>query len=78
MEPNEKRHLMSEAVKPILSYLTKRMGNKVDALKAYDGPINKSDPEIRQIREIEAVKLRNEIQILKDLIDVFSAMYPEA
>lgn len=76
MTTDEKLKIMSDTVKPILNLLDKRMKNKMDALKAFDGPINSSDTEIKRIREIEAVKLRHEVDILKDLSDIVSAMYP--
>ncbi len=76
MNTAEKLKIMEETVKPILNLLNKRMKNKLEALKAYDGPINDSDSEIKRIREIEAVKLRHEIDVLNDLSDIVLAMYP--
>ncbi len=76
MSTAEKLRIMEETVKPILNLLNKRMKNKLEALKAYDGPINDSDSEIKRIREIEAVKLRHEIDVLNDLSDIVLAMYP--
>lgn len=76
---NEKIKIMAETVKPILKLIGKRMRNKLDALKAFEGPIfDGGDSEVVKIREIEAVKLRHEIDILKDLSDIIEAMYPEA
>lgn len=66
---------MAEVVKPIINLIDKRMKNKIDALKAYDSPIT-DDAEIKRIREIEAVKLRHEIDVLKDLSDIVQAMFP--
>jgi hypothetical protein len=77
MDINEKRKIMTDTVKPIVNLLEKRMGNKMEALKAYDGPIKEANDEISRIREIEAVKLRHEIDVLKDLNDIVKAMYPE-
>jgi hypothetical protein len=74
MSTDEKLKIMAATVKPIISLLQKRQGNKIDALKAYDSI--DGDAEIKKIREIEAVKLRHEVEVLKDLIDIVTAMYP--
>lgn len=76
MTTDEKLKLMAEVVKPIIQLLDKRMNNKMEALKAYDGPINVSDAEIKRMREIEAIKLRHEVDVLRDLKDIVQAMYP--
>lgn len=79
MTTDEKLKLMSATVKPILNLLDKRLKNKLEALKAYDpDPVGNTDSEIKRIREIEAVKLRHEVDVLKDLSDIVSAMYPDA
>ena len=80
MDSNEKIKLMADVVKPILALLDKRMKNKLEALKAYDetNPMNTADSEIKKMREIEAMKLRHEIDVLKDLSDIVQAMYPNA
>jgi len=76
MTTDEKLKLMAETVKPIIQLLDKRMNNKMEALKAYDGPINHADAEIKRMREIEAMKLRHEVDVLRDLKDIVQAMYP--
>lgn len=79
MDSNEKKEVMAEAVKPILSILSKRIKNKMEALKAYEyGPMDIVDSEIKKMREIEAIKLRHEVDVLIDLIDIIQAMYPSA
>jgi signal-transduction protein with cAMP-binding, CBS, and nucleotidyltransferase domain len=78
LSTEEKIKFMAEVVKPIVNLLDKRMKNKLEALKAYDGPINDSDSEIKKMREIEAIKLRHEVDVLKDLSDIVQAMYPNA
>jgi hypothetical protein len=77
MNTKEKIEFMAAVVKPIVSLLDKRMSNKMEALKAYEGPIKDANDEISRIREIEAVKLRHEVDVLKDLVDIVKAMYPE-
>ena len=78
METAEKLKIMADTVKPIITLIDKRMKNKMEALKAYDNTIGDNDTEIKRIREIEAVKLRHEIDVLKDLSDIVQAMYPNA
>jgi hypothetical protein len=78
MDTNKKLKIMSEVVKPILNHIEKRMKNKMEALKAYDdSPISNLDTEIKRMREIEAMKLRTEINLLKDISDVIQDMFPK-
>lgn len=76
MNTSEKIQVMNKTVKPIIDLLNTRMGNKIDALKAYDMPLSDADLEIQKMRELEAIKLRHEVQVLKDLSDIVKAMYP--
>lgn len=78
MTTSEKLQIMKNTVKPITQLLDKRMKNKMDALKAYEKPIDDADLEIQRMREIEAIKLRHEIEVLKDLSDIVNAMFPDA
>lgn len=78
MDTSEKLQIMNKTVKPIIQLLDKRMKNKMDALKAYENPITDADLEIQKMREIEAIKLRHEVEVLKDLNDIVAAMYPNA
>ena len=78
MSTAEKLQIMRNTVKPITQLLSKRMNNKLDALKAYELPISDQDIEIQKMREIEAIKLRHEVEVLKDLLDIVNAMYPDA
>jgi signal-transduction protein with cAMP-binding, CBS, and nucleotidyltransferase domain len=78
MNTPEKLQIMRNTVKPITQLLDKRMKNKIEALKAYDNPIADADLEIQRMREIEAIKLRHEVDVLKDLSDIVNAMYPDA
>jgi len=78
MDSNEKLRLMATTVKPIRDLIKKRMSNKLEALKAYDTNVGITDAEVNKIREIEAVKLRHEVEVLNDLTDIIDAMYPNA
>ena len=61
----------------IVEYLEKEKSINEDALLAYaPQPIQDSDPEIRVMREREAIKLRDRIYELKRHIEVIKRMYP--
>jgi hypothetical protein len=74
----EKLSIMSKTIKPVINLLSTRLSKKNEAIKAYDTPIVDGDVEIQKMREIEAIKLRHEISVLIDLIDIVNAMYPDA
>lgn len=61
----------------ILAYLEEEKSINEDALKAYEPQIiQDSDPEMRIMREKEAIKLRDRITELKRHIAVIKRMYP--
>lgn len=62
----------------ILEYLEEQKSISEDALKAYEPQvIQDSDPEMRILREKEAIKLRHSIAELKRHISVIKRMYPK-
>lgn len=74
----EKLDLMSEIKKNIVDYMEEQKSINEDALKAYENqPIQESDPEIRRMREREAIKLRDRVSELKKHIAVVKRMYPD-
>lgn len=61
----------------IVEYLEEQKSINEDALKAYEPMIiQDSDPEIRNMREREAIKIRDRITELKRHISVIKKMYP--
>lgn len=61
----------------IVAYLEEEKSIAEDALKAYEPQIiQDSDPEMRLMREREAIKLRHSITELKRHIAVIKRMYP--
>jgi len=77
MDTNEKLLLMAEIKQNIIDYLQEEITINSTALKSYeekDNPIQNSDPEIKKIREIEAVKLRDRIHELSRHIAVIKRM----
>jgi hypothetical protein len=61
----------------IVEYLETEKSINEDALAAYEPkPIQDDDPEIRRMREKEAIKLRDRITELKRHISVIKRMFP--
>lgn len=61
----------------IVEYLEEQKSINEDALKAYEPMIiQDSDAEIRNMREREAIKIRDRITELKRHIAVIKKMYP--
>lgn len=68
---------MKAAVTPIISYLEEQKDIYDDALKAYEPmAIEDPDPELRRMREIEAIKLRTLSHELRRIIAVIKRMAP--
>lgn len=78
MQTDERIAIMNEISRNILEYLQEELSINTVALKAYDNdsPIQEKDPEIKRIREIEAVKLRDRIHELTRHIAVIKRMVP--
>lgn len=77
LKTHEKLNLMAEIKKKIIDYLEEEKSICEDALKAYDPqPIQDNDPEIRIMREREAIKLRDRSNELKRHIAVIKRMFP--
>ena len=77
MNPNYK--ILIEMKDNIVAYLMDEVEINRAALQTYENSvIQDSDPELRRMREIEAIKLRTEINKgLKD-ISVIKKMFPNA
>ena len=77
MKTDEKLRLMAEVKANIIDYLQEELTINSNALKTYDdrdNPIQNSDTEVKKIREIEAVKLRDRIHELSRHIAVIKRM----
>jgi hypothetical protein len=69
--------ILIEMRESIIAYLEEEKGINEDALKAYEPAIiQDTDPEMRILREKEAIKLRDRITELKRHIAVIKRMYP--
>jgi hypothetical protein len=78
MDAKEKLQIMAEVQRTVIDYLQDEVKINSDALRAYDTPITDSDSEVRKMREIEAIKLRDRINELNRHIAVIKRMYPNA
>lgn len=77
MTTKGKLELMAEIKKNIISYLQEECKINSDALKSYEdreNPIQNSDVEIKRMREIEAIKLRDRIHEITRHIAVINRM----
>jgi hypothetical protein len=73
----EKIKLMAEVKQNIIDYLQEELKINSDALKTYedrDNPMQNSDAEIKKMRELEAIKLRDRIHELTRHIAVIKRM----
>ena len=76
---NTNFQMLIEMRDSIIAYLEDEKSINEDALKAYDPkPIQDDDPEMRLLREKEAIKLRDRITELKRHIAVIKRMYPKS
>lgn len=77
MTTDDKIKLMAEVKKNIVAYLQEELTINTAALKSYEEKesIINSDSEIKKMREIEAIKLRDRIHELARHIAVINRMY---
>lgn len=77
----EKLNIMTEIRRTVTDYLQDEVKINSDALKAYD-PVpmedDKRDPDVKKLREIQAMILRDRINELNRHIAVIKRMYPDA
>jgi polyhydroxyalkanoate synthesis regulator phasin len=81
LSTEEKLKFMAEVQRSVVDYLTDEININTNALKAYEpnamDDVNR-DPDVKRIREIEAIKLRDRITELSRHIAVIKRMYPNA
>lgn len=71
---------MQEVIRPVIEYLEGEKEVYESALQAYtsDSPIDSLDSEVKKMREIEAIKLREKITDLNKHIKVIKLMVPKS
>lgn len=79
MSNDEILKAMQATITTIKDLLNKRLGNQVEALNAIsNAPSLDSIPEsVKEMREIEAGKIRAVMQEQKDLITIINALFPD-
>ena len=77
MNDQEKINFMAEIKKNVLEYFEDELAVNIAALQSYEDreSVINSDPEIKRMREIEALKLRHSIHELNRHIKVIKRMY---
>ncbi|WP_346318198.1 hypothetical protein [Chitinophaga sp. YIM B06452] len=76
MTNNEKVLFMEEIKKIVIGYLEEQRDINIDALQAYANPLQDDDPEVKRMRETEAIRLRDRVNELKRHIAVIKRMIP--
>jgi hypothetical protein len=77
----EKLNLMAEIRRTVTDYLQDEVKINSDALRAYEhNPMedDKRDPDVKKLREVQAMILRDRINELNRYIAVIKRMYPDA
>lgn len=77
MNSSEKIKLMAEIKQNIIDYLQEEVQINSNALRSYDerdNPIQNGDPEVKRMREVESIKLRDRIHELNRHIAVIKRM----
>jgi ribosomal protein S15P/S13E len=81
LSAEEKINYMAEVQRTVVDYLQEEAKINSDALKAYEPNSvddNNRDPEVKKIREIQAMILRDRINEINRHIAVIKRMYPNA
>ena len=78
MEANEKIQIMVETAQQLIGMVQKRMNNRMSALTALQTTSLDALPdEVKQMREVEASRVRAVMQEQSDLIDIIEMLFPK-
>jgi len=79
MTEKEKFAAMTDAAKQLNSMIQSRLNNRIEALTALAGsPVDNLPDDVKQMREIEACKIRAVMEEQKDLIAIIKMLFPDA
>lgn len=79
MNEKEKFAAMTDAAKQLNSMIQSRLNNRIEALTALAGsPVDNLPDDVKQMREIEACKIRAVMEEQKDLIAIIKMLFPDA
>ncbi len=77
LSTEEQLKIMQATIKTVFDLLQDRLNNKVEALNSLESAHMDNIPDqVKQMREIEAGKIRAVMQEQKDLITILKAMFP--
>lgn len=80
MDNQEKIAIMATTANQLVTMIQARLGNRMQALTALtaisDNPIDNSPVEVKQMREIEASKIRAVMQEQNDTIAIIKMLFP--
>lgn len=78
MSSKSNYQLLLEMKESIVEYLQEEADINSRALQTYEEkPFQDSDPELRRMREIEAIKLRDRVNQINRHISVIRRMFPD-
>ena len=79
MEANEKTIVMVETAQSLKDMVQKRMANRMTALTTLQtSPMESLPDDVKQMREIEASRIRAVMQEQSDLIEIIEMLFPQA
>lgn len=79
MEANEKTIIMVETAQSLKDMVQKRMANRMNALTTLQtSPMESIPDDVKQMREVEASRIRAVMQEQSDLIEIIEMLFPQA
>ncbi len=79
MEANEKTIIMVETAQSLKDMVQKRMANRMNALTTLQtSPMDSIPDDVKQMREVEASRIRAVMQEQSDLIEIIEMLFPQA
>lgn len=78
MDKNEKVAIMVDTTQQLVDMIQKRMNNRLNALNAIQtSALDNLPDEVKQMREVEASRIRAVMQEQADLIEIMQMLYPK-
>lgn len=77
MDDKDKMKVMEATIQTVFDLLQRRLTNNVEAVNAISiAPMDNLSEKIKEMREVEAGKIRAVMQEQKDLITILKALFP--
>lgn len=75
---DEKLKVMNATIKTVFDLLQQRLNNRVEILSAMDSAhLDNLPDKVKEMREIEAGKIRAVMQEQKDLLTILKSIFPD-